>query len=596
MQRVQEALLDADNISSGRSRRWLTTALFAENQSGCRVEAVSGQFFPGSAGGPNNTCGFEGKSSTNPWDFVFLMEGSLVFAAAAVRRLQAGEASAAAFPFFVQQAGVGYPTASLADELAPTPKKPSGSKGEVWLPIWKRPAGLTELLAIFGEGRVEVGRRAARTGTDFARALVGLGVDRGLCAFERTGFQTRNGRSVFATPLGRFAVHRNARADLLSEADRWLDNFRRIAGPSNDQVPGGITRALNQLENRILDLCQEGTSPRLQAVLIALGQAEKALARSLAWTTGRNDKPPRQKIAPLAGLSGRWLRDADDGSTEFRLAAALASVSGIYKDKDGRPTPLPVRCHLEPAALRAAQDHRWFAWDDPPSNDVVWHEGDFVEVLNAIFDRRLIRAQQAGYSVLPDRALSAALDDIVAFLEGQTDDARLADLLWGFSLLDWSQIRSADFQSAVSRVSNPPPLEGSSTPPTGTRRCLPAPGEAGQAGGRLVTCATAQVPSALFSLLRLAFLRPGERGDFPEVPAIPMIHRHAAAGHGLEASRLAARRLRGSGFRPALNEVAVSGETARRAAAALLFPLSCRDSARLGGLVLKAQTENQANP
>ncbi len=562
MQRLREALLDAGNISSGQSRRWLTTALFGENQSESRVEGVSGQFFPGSAGGPNNTCGFEGKSSTNPWDFVFLMEGSLVFAAAAVRRLQAGEPSAAAFPFFVQQAGIGYPTASLMDELAPTPKKPVGSRGEVWLPIWQRPAGLRELVAIFGEGRSEIGRRIARTGTDFARALVSLGVDRGLCAFERTGFQTRNGRSVFATPLGRFAVRRNARADLLSEADRWLDNFRRISGPTNDQVPAGITRALNQLENRILDLCQDGTPQRLQAVLIALGQAEKALARSLAWTTGRNDKPPRPKIAPLAGLSDRWLRDADDGSVEFRLAAALASVSGIYKDTEGRPTRLPLRCHLEPVSPQSAQGRHWFAWDDPPSNDVVWHDGELIDVLNAIFARRLLRAQQAGLSTLPDSGLPAALEDVIAFLEGQTDDDRLADLLWGLSLLDWSEVCSAAFRSD--------PLQAAS------QQNQPTPRPTSQA-----------TPPALYCLLRLALPRQFECDNFPEIPIVPAIHQQAAHGNGLAASRLAARRLRASAFPPALDTVCVTGVAARRAAAALLFPLSRRDFARLRELVLK---------
>ncbi len=306
-------------------------------------------------------------------------------------------------------------------------------------------------------------------------------------------------------------------------------------------------------------------------MLIALGKVERALAHSLRWATGKDLSPRRQRISPLAGLSARWFREANDGSTEFRLAAALASVSGSYKDREGRPVALPLRQHLEPVSLQGGKDRRWSAWDDPPSNDVVWHKGDFVDALNAILARRLVRAGQAGKSELPDAARCfARLDDVVSFLEGRTDDDLLADLLWGLSLVDWA----ADLSEAWSANIPIRPDELSSNEADNNNR---AP----------------KVPSALFSLLRRAFPRPGERDDSPEVPAIPMIHRHAAAGNGREASRLAVRRLRGSGLHPALNEVAVTGEAARRAAAALLFPLYRRDFARLGELVLKPQTESQ---
>jgi CRISPR-associated protein Csx17 len=587
MQRLREVLLDRENVESGRSFRWLRASLFSDNHPGCRIKALAGQYAPGSAGGPNSVAGFKGAFSVNPWDFVLLIEGTLFFAAAAVKRHGAPGSSGMAYPFAVRAAGVGYASAAAKDELAD-----KSNTEELWMPLWSRPTTKAELLAVLSEGRAQVGDTAAKTGVDFARAVCANGTDRGLDEFVRYGFLIRRGDSTSATPLGRFKVHRNARTDLLGDMEHWLYDLRRAAAlkPKPDkqakQVPVAVGRALSQVESRILELCKDGTPARLQAVLVAVGQAESALARSLAWTTGRNDKPPVQKCAPLACLSTRWLREADDGSAEFRLAAALASVSGIYKDKDGRPAALPLRQHLEPVALRGSGERRWFAWDESPSNDVVWHEGDFVDVLNATFARRLVRAEQAGRSELPDHARCfAPLADVVAFLEGRTDDARLADLLWGLCLLDWTgEARSADFQSAVSRISNPPTPPCSEDLPTGSRRY-----------GRLETCATPDVPSALFSLLRLAFPRGSENGGGSPVPAIPMIHRHAAAGNGAEASRLAVRRLRGSGLHPALNEVAVTGEAARRAAAALVFPLSRRDFARLGDLVLKPQTENKTN-
>ncbi|MGA4645513.1 hypothetical protein ACPDIX_13710, partial [Limisphaera sp. 4302-co] len=73
------------------------------------------------------------------------------------------------------------------------------------------------------------------------------------------------------------------------------------------------------------------------------------------------------------------------------------------------------------------------------------------------------------------------------------------------------------------------------------------------------------------------------------IPLTPMIHRHAAHGDGLQASQLAARRLRASEQHPALDLVPIGGSVARRCAAALLFPLAPGDFARLRKLVLKTE-------
>jgi len=582
MQRIVEILDPQTGLPRAGVETWLDAALYDGVQSFQVPPAPVGQFYPGAAGGPNTTSGFTREGNVNPWDYVLMLEGALLFAAAAVKKLETGQPGTAAFPFYVQQTAAGYGTASATDELSPGPKRPIGSRGEMWIPLWSRPTTLAELQAVFGEGRAHVGSRPARTGTDFARALVTLGVDRGLEAFERLGFQIRNGRSFFATPLGRFVTHRNARANLLAEIDGWLDRLRREAGPRAEQVPSAVSRALRQLETRILELCREGSPKRLQAVLIALGQAERALARSLAWTTGRNEKPPRIKLYPLCGLSPHWLQQADDGSTEFRLAAALASVHGWYKDAEGRPVLLTLRHHLEPVGTRAGSGTGPLTWDDPPSNDVVWHEGDLVQVLIAILARRLIRAQQAGKSDLPDHAhCPAPLPDVIAFLEGRTDDTLLADLLWGLVLLNW-QTFPANSQSPGPARDRPGAR--TSAPPADSPLVT---GRESEPGNGLLP----EIPPACYSLLRLAYPRPGERKDLPEIPAVSMIHRLAAAGRAVEASRLAVRRLRGSGLRPAFEEVFVPPAAARRIAAALLFPLSPRDLSRLRDLVLKPEPE-----
>ncbi|MEI7938217.1 MAG: type I-U CRISPR-associated protein Csx17 [Verrucomicrobiota bacterium] len=522
MQRLTEVMQPADGIPTAASAAWLAQSLFGEPVPTPRSKAPIGQFFPGAAGGVNGTSGFDADSAVNPWDYILMLEGALLFAAASVKRLEAGQAGVLAYPFCVKQAGVGYASAAGADE--------EGARAEMWLPLWERPATLPELAAVLGEGRAQVGKRAARNGVDFTRAVVTLGVDRGLSAFQRFGFQVRNGLAYFATPLERVAVRRNARADLLSEADRWMARLRDKAGPTAKQPPASVSRALRQLEGCVLELCKQDDGARLQAVLIALGTAERAVGRSMRWAT------ETAFLRPLQGLSPRWLAEADTGSREFRLAAALASLSGNFGEDW-----LALRCHLEPVVTpRRGQ----FAWAANATNDVQWSAAPLPDVLNAIFARRLIRAEKAGTGGLPDTArYYASVADIAAFIEGETDDALLANLLWGLCLIDWSVVA----ENAL--------LPGACAPP------------------------------ALYALLKLCFLP--QHATEKTIPLVPAIHRRAVAGEGAAASQLAARRLRASGFPPALREIPLHGAVVQRTAAALLFPLAHCEWTNLRETVLR---------
>ena len=262
---------------------------------------------------------------------------------------------------------------------------------EMWMPLWSEPTTLAELRAIFSEGRAQVRGHAARSGVDFAQAAVTLGVDRGITAFQRYGFQVRNGLAYFATPLERVIVRRNARADLLADIEQWHDRLRQKAGPrANPEPPASVARALNQLERRIIELCRDDSPSSLQSLVAALGAAERALARSFKWTTGAY-------LRPLHGLKERWLDDADDGSAEFRLAQSVAGMSAWL----GKET-LWFRQHLEPLNITANKECSWVSWDDTAGNDVAWHDGDLTNTLNAILARRVMRVGQSGAKGWPD--------------------------------------------------------------------------------------------------------------------------------------------------------------------------------------------------
>ena len=534
MQRIVEVIDPATGAAAADSERWLRAALFATPTCNATAKAPIGQFFPGAAGGPNGTSGFDAPSTVNPWDFILMIEGALLFAVASVKRLESIGDGSLVYPFCVRQAGVGYASASTADE--------KDARCEMWMPLWDRPTSLSELRAVFSEGRAQVGGRPARNGVDFARAAVTLGVDRGIVAFQRYGFQVRNGLAYFATPLERIAVRRNARADLLTDIDEWVNRLRQKAGPqANPAAPASVSRALNQIERSVLDLCRDGSPERVQAVLITLGRTEQVLARSFKWTTADNTR-----LRALYNLAPAWLKETSTDSTEFRLAAALAG-SRIRLGTER----LWFRQHLEPLTMDATLDRSWLKWDVAPGNDVVWQDGELVGSLNAIFARRMIRVEKSGAHGWPDWSpRHARLADIAQFIEGHTDDSLIADLLWGLSLIDWEKIVRDE---RAAREGNEEREFVISSDDRDSRA----------------------VPSSLYALLRLCFRRTakGEMG----IPLTPGIHLRAMHGNGQLSSELAARRLRGSGYAPLMSRVPVDGRLAQRTAAALIFPISPRD-------------------
>ena len=226
-------LLDGSSDQSTRrrknpvpSRHLLRHALFRDSE--VRLgKASTGQFDPGGVGGPNSSSTGDGEALANPWSFVLGIEGAMVFASAASRRLstasQAG-ASKASMPFTVAATAVGYGSAS-ADE---------GLKGELWAPLWRDGLSYREIRHLISEGRSQWGRNQARSGLDFVRATATLGVDRSVDEFVRYLIGVRHGQSPLAVPIGRFRVSERVRpeADILRQLDRWVRTLSGRPGSS----------------------------------------------------------------------------------------------------------------------------------------------------------------------------------------------------------------------------------------------------------------------------------------------------------------------------------------------------------------------------
>ena len=411
MQRIVSLGLH-DNAANTQSASWLAQALFLVPT---KLNSASvGQFAPGRAGGPNATQSMEGDSFDNPWEFLLMMEGTLLLAGAAVRRFGVAESVRAAFPFTVRAIAAGFDSPASKDEAE--------SRGELWLPLWGRRMNDSELRQMFGEGRADVFGRSATNGADFARAVASLGVDRGVSGFSRTGFLKRSGKAYLATPIGRFHVAERRGVDLLREVDSWLDRFRRAAGDKN--APPRFGAALRRIDSAIFNYCKYGGGGFFQKIIIALGTAERELGNAGRFREAK-------KLLPLGGLSADWIKVADDNSPEFTIARALASTY----DPEGKIGPL--RADLEPVDWQK----RCRAWAEK-GRSILWAAGSLPENLVSVLERRIMDGLRAGCRHLPiASAVSVPLDTVALFMAGLLDDRHIEDLIWGIMLVDTHRVR-----------------------------------------------------------------------------------------------------------------------------------------------------------
>lgn len=404
MQRLVELFDPGTGEASRLASAWLEQALHATPTPSLLRSAI-GQFAPGQVGGANATTGFSSESQINPWDFVLMLEGTLLFVTASTRRLESNHQAALAYPFTV------HPATGGSGGMSQTDAGRGKSRGEIWMPLWNKPAQFNEIRAFVAEGRATVGRRPARDGLDFARAIGQLGTDRGIAAFQRYGFMVRNGLAYLATPLGRIQTSRNPSADLIDDLDQggFLDRLRQEA--RDQDAPASLKRAVAQLENALFGLTRPGGGRQsVQRALVLLGEVMRALAVS---RKGQN------AVFVLPRLSTSWVVQAHDESAEFRIALALASLGDL-------------RAYLAPVA----RDKGHWEWA-PESRLCVWGKGDLTRNLARVVERRVMEAQrEEGEPFNAYARLGARLADIQAFLSGHTDDRRIAALLCGLIWAD----------------------------------------------------------------------------------------------------------------------------------------------------------------
>lgn len=529
MQRVLDALAPSTDALKQSAFGWLQMSLFATAVPGL-VKSSIGQFSPGQAGGPNSSNGFDADATINPWDFMLMIEGSLLFAAAAVRRNADDPYGVLSYPFTVRAVGAGAGSLGEGDV--------GSARGELWMPMWTQPATQSELQALLSEGRVALGRKPARDALDFVRAAHQLGAYRGVGSFQRYGLLMRSGKAYLATPLARVWISETPMPSWLDELDHngWLERFRRFANEANTATRFKTLR--RRLEDRLFALAGKiPNKPETQALLGLLGEIQSALAMS---------SKAREAVRPLPPLSERWVIAADDNTPAFRIAKSLAGLRGVGNE------PLPMRAQLFPLHRRFDQ---WLTPDTGEINRICdGRQGSLIDTLRVLQARRLWLAERLAMLDKPlDSAAGATLDDIPVFLRDDSMDARIKELVLGLVLCDIPQ--------DVDRSA------GNGVPPA----------------------AYSLMKLALTSERTLRSLNAMTEGQRLPAPT-GMLAQLAAGNHDNRAVTSAWRRLRSSGLSPLFTSdtlPTLAGINPKRVAAALLIPLRFGATAALARAVLK---------
>jgi len=510
MANLKLLVMDAGNAEL--SKKLLRNSILGEPVDGFSVSKM-GQFDPGHSGGYNQGFGVEEKEfRANPWDFVLLMEGAVLWASSIGRRQGIGMRGFMRSPFTVRAKAVGYSSSVSGDEQR--------ARAEIWAPLWDRPLGVTELKQFIAEGRADVGRhRMARNGIEFAEAATSLGVDRGIKEFARYSLLKRRGDSYVALPLGRFPVKARRESDLIKELEPMLDRLDWLS----KEAPAEYTSARHQIDIALFEVLLRGGASRLAALMVAMGKMEKILSI--------RDHSKKPTIQPLNGLSPRWLLFADDGSVEFRIAAAIASI-GPTGDVG------PIRANLEP--VDPMKSWRWSSHGEQNA----WAGHSLSARFANILARRMMDAERLNCSRNPlQAALSLSPQDIGCFIDGKVDDGMIENLLFGMMWIRWSD----------------------------RAKLRPVQEELRQ---RWFEQQSLEPVSRAWALLKLAFLPEDIRMDgvgsvhiVPEPAVIPTLR----AGRIGDACRIAQRRLYSSGLSPIRSDFP-NEEDGTRLAASLLLP------------------------
>ncbi|MDY0041906.1 MAG: hypothetical protein RBS57_16455, partial [Desulforhabdus sp.] len=360
------------------------------------------------------------------------------------------------------------------------------------------------------------------------------------------------------------------------------------------------------------------TSDALINVLVALA----TLVREFSATRGkvragrgRNARYPTYPNAPIPKpLKREWMQlECFDYPCEFRLARAVGAMvpwGRLPNESQSNPVVDGIRINLLPLKRGGGEWH----WQEN-SRSAVWARGaTLFDNLAAVLRRRLIDAQKAKGAGLPLwSCYGASFSDLLALWQGEVDQQRLTELVFGLSLVDSGIWKNESIDEWQQKHDPTPDLQASAVwfdrndEPRISLRSLIWHGRPllaktdEQAEEELISAF--QLPR-VYALLKLCFLggrlparsmegqtiRRTRREPYPP-PALDVLSL-LQAGRLPEAVEVAARKLRARGYPPMINnpkfsssDLAMPQDECRRLAGLLLIPV--RHAGVLAALAIK---------
>lgn len=417
------------------SENWLLSSCFGtQNEVKMIAGKSTGYLDSHGVGGMNSAPGSD-KKLLNPWTYVLALEGTLMFACSIVRRMDSLVDRPTA-PFSIKAGSpVGHSSSTDGESL---------SKGELWLPHWKASVGLHELNRLFSEGRMEWNGKQSHNGIDTVRAAATLGTERGIQAFERFAILERRGQSNSALRVDRIFTAELPEIKLTSQLDSWINSLSGINLSS-------VAFCKYQIERSIYELSKCPHNSALRASLLADYLSSVAMAEV---ALGRINLKEREKVQPIRYLNpNEWIDYLQDDTPEMRIAIGFASLHDRAKAKRA----LTLANYFRPIEINNGRIKGWrekgtliSGIDSLKLNELITNllAKRVLDVFSIGDERFESEISQKGILIGFKYGMTVPIEDILDLYFGNLNEERIAKLISGLLLLDWSKLDYNRFQES----------------------------------------------------------------------------------------------------------------------------------------------------
>lgn len=370
----------------------LENSIFGLNKKVLKKGAF-GQFNPYAVGNFNASSNGKSESFLNPWDFIFTLEGSLLFSGSANKKYNPDISSnnnkvSSAFPFIVSTVnGSDY---SISDN--------ESNSNEIWLPIWDDFASFKEIETLFSEAKSDFENKSVKNAVEFLDAIQNYRVDRGFSSFNRYIFTKRNGLSYFIVKIGEFKVKNYENAYLIKGFVNLYEKF------NNKKVPKkGLAKIIFNMYKYGI-----GKHENTQNAILELTKLANHIVRT--------EEIKKENLIPKPELDKGIVEYTDDNSIEFRLAYSLAnSLKYNYIDL------------IKEDKQKFQLLNKWLSYE---KKDYSWFNlimNDYILFLSTHSDM-----EYPTYKEICINNYKSNISDINAFINKKVNYKKIIDLTLGF--------------------------------------------------------------------------------------------------------------------------------------------------------------------